>query len=313
MLLLRKNTATVIITVTLEGAKLAIGDAKEVEAYVGQGYLEVYVMTAQNKTSYAKFKMSMLDFFVCGTPVAYLTSETEDYEDDKIASGSWSIDKGITLKLAIGMLHIIADVILFIRLTSVLEKLLQSYTDAGLALLWSQISHKFSSSQAPSRPSLQERNESTIALLVDFAGLEIHLLSTPYLLPISSDLELALDLNMDTALICTARLKSVYFNIVLDSTDVFINWSFHECVIEGSESEPARVTMLQFITPVTSEVCAIGCVHLYSCVSYDPNLLLHAQITSDILITINGRLVQYLLHSGGLLVDCLLRIKELLG
>lgn len=112
-------------------------------------------MTAQNKTSYAKFKMSMLDFFVCGTPVAYLTSETEDYEDDKIASGSWSIDKGITLKLAIGMLHIIADVILFIRLTSVLEKLLQSYTDAGLALLWSQISHKFSSSQAPSRPSLQ--------------------------------------------------------------------------------------------------------------------------------------------------------------
>lgn len=313
MLLLRKNTATVIITVTLEGAKLAIGDAKEVEAYVGQGYLEVYVMTAQNKASYAKFKMSMLDFFVCGTPVAYLTSETEDYEDDKIASGSWSIDKGITLKLAIGMLHIIADVILFIRLTSVLEKLLQSYTDAGLALLWSQISHKFSSSQAPSQPSLQERNESTIALLVDFAGLEIHLLSTPYLLPISSDLELALDLNMDTALICTARLKSVYFNIVLDSTDVFINWSFHECVIESSESEPARVTMLQFITPVTSEVCAIGCVHLYSCVSYDPNLLLHAQITSDILITINGRLVQYLLHSGGLLVDCLVRIKELLG
>lgn len=29
MLLLRKNTATVIITVTLEGAKLAIGDAKK--------------------------------------------------------------------------------------------------------------------------------------------------------------------------------------------------------------------------------------------------------------------------------------------
>ncbi|EFO65460.1 Chorein [Giardia lamblia P15] len=313
MLLLRNKTATVIITVTLEGAKLAIGDSKEVEVHVGQGYIEMHAITMQNKSSCAEFKLDMLDFFICGTPVAYLTNETEDYEDDRITSGSWTTDKGITLKLEIGMLHIVADIMLIIKLTSVLEKLLQFYSDTGLALLWSQISCKLSSSQAQSQPLLQEHNESTIALLIDFAGLEIHLLSTPYLLPVSSDLELALDLNINTALICTARLKSAYFNIILDSTDVFINWSFHECVLEDSESEPARVTMLQFITPITSEVCAIGCIHLYSGASYDPNLLLHAQIIGDVLITINGRLVQYLLHNGSLLVDCLFRIKELLG
>lgn len=311
-LLLRNKVATVIIGVTLEGVKLAVGDVKEIELHIGQGHIDLHVKTIQNKGICTEFKLSVVDLFVCGTPVVYLTNEAEDFEENRIASGVLTTDKGVTLRLEISMMHFLADIVLIIKMTSVLEKVLQIYTNAGLALLLSQVARKFSSSQAPRQDILQESKGSTITLLLDFSGLTLYLLSTPYILSLPSSLDSALSLTVDTALICTAKLKAIYLNIIVESGNIFINWSVHECTVDQSDSEPSIVTILQFVPPIVSEVCAIGCVHLYDVVSYDPNLLLDAQIIGDVVITINGRSLQYLLQTGNILMGCLLHLKEAL-